>query len=93
MDTLQDEIGRWLRDSQLHSHIIEYFRNMFSTRHESGHIESLPPLVGRIIAEMKESLSKDFVIEEITLALNQMRPNKAPGANVMSPLFFQKYGA
>lgn len=91
INTMQDETGRWLKDSQLHSYIIEYFRDMFSTRHKSGYIKSLPPLEGRITIEMKESLSKDFVAEEITLALKQMHPYQALGPEGMSPSFFQKF--
>lgn len=41
---------------------------MFSSRQERGLGVSLPPLEGRVTLEMKESLSRDFVAEEIGLA-------------------------
>ena len=43
--------------------------------------------------EMNVDLIRDFTIEEVRLALNQMHPTKAPGSDGMSIIFYQKYWA
>lgn len=54
-------------------------------------MDFLSPLEGKVTKEMRENLSKEFVAKEISIALKQMHPNKAPGLDGMSPIFFQKY--
>lgn len=76
MDTLQDDTSRWLRDSQLHTHIVKYFRDMFSSRQERSLVDFLLYLEGRIREEMNENLSKEFLAEEIVIALKKCTPTR-----------------
>lgn len=63
---------------------------MFSFRQERAPVDFLSSLKIRVIEEMKENLSKEFVAKDIITALKQMYPNKAPGPYGMSPPFFSK---
>lgn len=40
---------------------------------------------------MNQSITKDFIACEVSLALKQMYPLKAPGPNAMPLLFFQHF--
>lgn len=48
-------------------------------------------LRGRIDIDMNENLVKEFGVDEVLLALNQMDPTKASGPNGMAHIFYQKY--
>ena len=45
----------------------------------------------RIIREMNEELIRPFTREEVTKALHQIHPTKAPSLDGMSAIFFHKY--
>ena len=55
-------------------------------------IEEVADLVlGRVTQEMNEQLTKEFQKEETIQAVRNMHPTKAPGADDMSDIFYQKY--
>lgn len=90
LNTLCDDLGNWLRDYQLNSLIVNYFKSCFpQNQREPAYF--LSPLAGRITGDMHKDLSRDFGLGEILIALNQMHPNKALGLDGMSPIFYQKY--
>ena len=45
----------------------------------------------KVSEEMNDELTKDFTMEEVRTALEQMHPTKAPGLDGMSTIFYQKY--
>ena len=45
----------------------------------------------KVSVKMNEELDKEFTIREIKGALDQMNPNKAPGPNGMTAMFYQKH--
>lgn len=54
-------------------------------------MDFLKGIAGKITPEMNEHLGKAFDANEVTEALQQMDPHKAPSPNGMAPTFFQKY--
>ncbi|XP_074266449.1 uncharacterized protein LOC141589722 [Silene latifolia] len=69
---------------------IEYFQRLFSTSNPSN-FEVLEDMTQRVTPGMNECLTKEYSEEEVTEALNQMHPLKAPGPDGMNELFFQTY--
>ena len=51
-------------------------------------VECIPQVV---TLEMNNLLTCEFTPEEVTIALKQMGPLKAPGPDGLAPLFYQKY--
>ena len=47
----------------------------------------------RVTSSMNELLLKEFTMDEVGVALNQMVPNKAPGPDGFFTNFYQKIGA
>lgn len=45
----------------------------------------------KVTADMNQELIKDFIREEVELALKHMNPLKAPGSDGMSLIFFQSF--
>ena len=43
------------------------------------------------VQEMSDSLLRDFQLEEIAIALQQMHPIKSLGPNGMSLIFYKKF--
>ena len=89
---LWDDHGQWCEDKDsIAQAAVGYFENIYSiafpTRVEDV-VEAIPI---KVIEDMNESLARAFTREEVTMALKQIPPTKAPGPNGMSAIFFQKY--
>ncbi|XP_074288026.1 uncharacterized protein LOC141613185 [Silene latifolia] len=69
---------------------IDYFQRLFTSSNPSN-FEVLDGIGQRVMPEMNACLMKDYTEEEVTEALNQMHPLKAPGPDGMNGLFFQTY--
>ena len=69
---------------------VHYFTRLFSKGPEGDFTPCIQPLEHRVSADMNAELLKPFLAEEITTALFQMGPLKAPGLDGLYACFFQK---
>lgn len=88
---LKDEYGEWREDIQMHNLITKHFKELYLADSQQNHADFLDSLTGRVSEEMSNDLIKPYAHEEIHEALQQMKPEKAPSLDGMSPIFFQKY--
>jgi hypothetical protein len=70
---------------------VNYFRNIFTTAHPTRIGETLVAVEKVISEETNQRLLQQFTPEEVRVALFQMHPSKAPGADGMPSFFYQKY--
>lgn len=89
---LKNRYGQWCEtEDQIKQEVEQYFRNLFTTSNPSGYDEILSGIPRSITESMNKNLTRSVDEAEIKKALFSMHPNKAPGPDGMSPLFFQKY--
>lgn len=76
------------------SELWDYFNNLYSSSHsEADQIDWILPMEAiqpKITEDMNLKLNEPFTMEEIRFALFQMHPDKAPGIDGFSALFYQK---
>ncbi|XP_074293319.1 uncharacterized protein LOC141620310 [Silene latifolia] len=68
-----------------------YFQELFTSAEPSSFDDVLVSLDGRVTERMNRFLRAEYGEAEITKALNQMHPLKAPGPDGMNGLFYQTY--
>ncbi|KAF5458308.1 hypothetical protein F2P56_022343 [Juglans regia] len=88
---LKDANGEWQEGERKDRIILEYFQNLFSATDKRGQTDFLECLDGRVTTLMNEDLTRPYTGKEVTDALKEMNPSKAPGPDGMAPIFFQKY--
>ena len=64
---------------------------MFTTDDPTDFSDILEGIPQTITAEMNRKLIRPVSEQEISHAVNSMHPNKSPGPDGMSPIFFQKF--
>ena len=69
---------------------ISYFENIYSTSFPTGIDEITNAIPRRVMEEMNTELTKVFTRNEVTKALQQLHPTKAPRLNGMSAIFYHK---
>ena len=67
---------------------MSYFDNIYSSSHPSHIEEVIEAISSKVIDDMNESLTRELTNEEVVVALKQIHPNKAPGLDGMSAVFF-----
>ena len=91
---LRDDAGVWQTEkSKMAKIAVNYFQTIFtSTRPTEESVNScLEGMEGLVTDEMNMALLEDFTKKEVTQALKQMYPTKAPGPDGMSAIFYQTY--
>ncbi|KAM2144184.1 hypothetical protein ACFX1R_047895 [Malus domestica] len=91
---LRDAQGVW-QDSRagIQSMVVGYFQNIFHSRGvlDNAVQEVITAYSQWVTPEMNAELLKPYSEEEVSVALFQMHPSKAPGSDGMPPLFFQTF--
>ncbi|XP_071925834.1 uncharacterized protein [Coffea arabica] len=92
LNRLQREDGSWTaNEEEVVTELSEYFKDLFTSGGKDDMTEILEGIPHYITQEMNDKLTKEVMEEEIHDALFSMNPEKAPGQDGMTPLFFQKF--
>jgi hypothetical protein len=88
---IKDEKGKWWdNDVAVGQAFVDYFSLLFSANEEVDMGPCLQSLEAHVIESMNAELVGEFHEEEISQALFQMAPLKAPRPDGMNACFFQK---
>ena len=92
LNKLQRDNGTWTEgEEELCKEMEDYYRNLLNGNEGGDLTEVLDGIPHSITDEMNENLLKPVLEDEITSVVFSMNPDKAPGIDGMSPLFFQKF--
>ncbi|KAJ4917807.1 Endonuclease/exonuclease/phosphatase protein [Raphanus sativus] len=87
---LYDETGTWITDADgVEKVAVDYFGNLFTTTDPSNFDNFLDEVTPAISSQMNQRLLRVATEEEVKQALFMMHPEKAPGPDGMTALFFQ----
>ncbi|CAN0854236.1 hypothetical protein LINGRAHAP2_LOCUS5868 [Linum grandiflorum] len=85
--------GTWSSNpEEVKQAVVDYFRNLFQEEPRDGTRPKLPAglISNGLTAENRQLLTRRATEEEVWLAVNSMKPLKAPGPDGFPPIFFQK---
>ena len=89
---LYDSTSRWCtRESQVNDTILGFYRELFTSANPENLADVLKVIPQVVIESMNASLTREFTIEEVEVAVKEMAPLKAPGPDDIPPLFYQSY--
>lgn len=84
--------GTWVSDpNEVQSEFKQFFSNLFTSNPILNVQDTVQIIPHKITGDMNRSLTGPVTDLEIFSALKGMEPSKAPGADGMTPLFFQTY--
>ena len=87
---LHDESGSWVTEENgVEKVVVDYFKDLFSTTVPTEFDSFLEEIVPSISPQMNQILLRIATEEEVRQALFMMHPEKAPGSDGMTALFFQ----
>ena len=91
---IENGSGSWTdKAEEVEYEFCEYFAKLFTTSQPSQEEISaaLEGITPRVSEAMNEQLEQPFTLEDITEALAQMSPTKAPGPDGLPAAFYQKH--
>ena len=87
---MKNSNGAWVeRKEDLNSLATEFFKELYTKDRGVAPFELIEMLPRRVTEEMNTSLTKEFTEKEISDALFQIGPLKAPGPDGFPVRFFQ----
>lgn len=92
IEAVTDEFGMSHKhEEDIQKVFVSYFSKMFTTKGNLKIEEALEALNHKLPEDMMNELTKPFMEEEVTRALFQMHPCKAPCLDGMSVIFLKKF--
>nr|XP_027089582.1 uncharacterized protein LOC113710661 [Coffea arabica] len=90
--SLQKGNGEWCSDNQqIIQEICRYYEDLYTTSQPRDMEEVLEGVPVSITSRLNQTLIQPVEEAEVRVAVFSMHPNKAPGPDGMTPLFFQRY--
>jgi hypothetical protein len=90
ISVINDKDGRQCNTKdEIETAFISYFQGLFTAGDNLGVTTSIDALERKVTDAMNQKLGAVFTVEEISAALNQMSPLKAPGPDGFSACFYQ----
>ena len=92
ISVLKKKNGEWCEgEEETCKEILDYFTHMFLSDNPGEFDEVLQGIPHIVTTEMNRNLIRPVTDQEISRAIFPMHPNKSPGPDGMSPVFFQKF--
>ena len=92
IERLQDDNGFWYHEDEDIARVLsESYQDLFSADDLVGTDDIVGVVKGRISDDQKRILEPAFTREQVSQALKQMHPTKAPGLDGHPALFYQKF--
>lgn len=89
---LEKEQGGWCTtEEEFGEEITQFYNQLFTSSKPSDFDEILNGIPRTITEQMNLQLTRPVTEKEIRIAVFSMHPNKSPGPDGMSPVFFQKF--
>lgn len=89
---LLDLLGNWVEtEDGIENLATKYFTELFTASEPSDREEALRFTTASVTPEMNNALMKDPTEEEIKEAVFAINPDKAPGPDSMTSLFYQRF--
>ena len=70
---------------------VSYFEKLYTASHPNRIQEVIDTMEPKVSVEMNQNLIKQFIKEEVEVALKQMHPTKSLGSDGMSAVLYQKF--
>lgn len=89
---LENAQGEWMEgEEQIGEMLTRYYSNLFSMVNLTELDTVLSGVQPRVFEAMSTELLKPFRMEEVHIALKQMKPDTTPGLDGLPPLFYNNF--
>ena len=78
-------------DEKMAGLLTGYYETLFTTSVPTNISEAVSHVPHCVTQAMNDSLTREFTVNEVELAIKQMAPSKAPGPDGMPPIFYLKF--